>query len=89
VHLKSNRRRRETLFRTTKKKKKKIIVKFFPQTQNTKRRFLPLPCALIIKRNQAKKGLFKREYYSYQRRTRATKKSSRAAKQHQRSFSRS
>jgi len=101
VHLKCNRRRRrrETLFRTqTKKKKKKIIiiiiivVKFFrPKPENTKAGFAPSMCLVLFFLKEIprqKKGRFKRDYYILLLRAR-DKKSSRAAKQHQRCFSRS
>jgi len=100
VHLKCNRRRRrrETLFRTqTKKKKKKIIiiivVKFFRhKPENTKAGFAPSMCLVLFfyekEIPRQKKGRFKRDYYILLLRAR-DKKSSRAAKQHQRCFSRS
>jgi len=98
VHLKCNRRRRrrETLFRTQTKKKKKIIiivVKFFrPKPENTKAGFAPSMCLVLLQYEKEiprqKKGRFKRDYYILLLRAR-DKKSSRAAKQHQRCFSRS
>jgi len=97
VHLKCNRRRRrETLFRTQTKKKKIIIiivVKFFrPKPENTKAGFAPSMCLVVLVYEKEiprqKKGRFKRDYYILLLRAR-DKKSSRAAKQHQRCFSRS